>query len=120
MRVLIADDHLIVRTALAAMLAHEPDIEIVGEAADGKVAVEMARNLLPDVVLMDVSMPVMNGIDATRAIRAECPSVKVIGLSMFQQAEQATPMLDAGACGYVCKSESPEVLLAAIRRGGTA
>ncbi len=120
MRVLIVDDHSIVRTALAAMLAQEPDIEIVGTAADGKVAVEMARDLLPDIVLMDINMPAMNGLDATRMICAECPSVKVIALSMFQEIEQAQPMLDAGAASYVCKSEAPERLLAAIRCHRTA
>jgi DNA-binding NarL/FixJ family response regulator len=102
------------------MLSQEADIEIVGEAGDGKMAVEMTRELLPDVILMDINMPVMNGIDATRAIRAEFSTVQVIGLSMSQHVEQAQPMLDAGAAGYVCKTEAPDVLLKAIRRCATA
>ena len=93
---------------------------VVGEAADGKQAIDLISEVMPDVVLMDVSMPVMNGIDATRAISAECPNVRVIGLSMYEHAEQAKPMLDAGAVGYVSKTETPDVLLATIRRYGTA
>jgi LuxR family transcriptional regulator, maltose regulon positive regulatory protein len=115
MRVLIVDDHAVVRQALAMMLDQEADIEVVGEAGNGQEAVAQARELLPDVVLMDINMPGMNGIDATRIIRAEHPTVRVVGLSMHEHAEQAQPMLAAGAAGYVCKTEAPEVLLAAIR-----
>ena len=118
MRILLADDHSLVRQSLAHVLSREPDLEIVGEAWDGKLAVEVARELRPDVVLMDISMPVMDGIEATRRICAECPAVRVIGLSMFTHAEQARPMLDAGAAGYVCKTDAPDVLLKAIRNGG--
>ncbi len=115
MRILIVDDHAVVRTALGIMLAEQPDVEIVGEAANGKQAIGRTKQLRPDVVLMDINMPLMNGIDATRVIRAECPTVRVIGLSMFERAEQAQPMLEAGASGYVCKSDPPEVLLATLR-----
>ena len=115
MRVLLVDDHAIVRQGLMRLLAAEPDLEVVGEAADGKLAVEMTKELWPDVVLMDISMPVMNGIEATRAIRTQCPSVQVIGLSMFTAAEQAQTLLDAGAVAYASKTDPPQHLLAAIR-----
>ncbi len=115
MRVLLADDHALVRQSLARVLNWEPDIEVVGEAEDGRLAVKLAEQLQPDVVLMDVSMPVMNGLDATRLIRAAHPEIRVIGLSMFQHGEQAQPMLDAGAVVYVGKSDAPDVLLNAIR-----
>ena len=118
MRILMVDDHALVRESLARLLSEEPDLEIVGEAWDGKLAVEMTRELLPDLVLMDITMPVMDGIEATRRICAECPAVRVIGLSMFTHAEQARPMLEAGAAGYVCKTDAPDVLLKAIRNGG--
>ncbi|HYL82057.1 MAG TPA: response regulator, partial [Candidatus Acidoferrum sp.] len=114
-RVLVVDDHKVVRQGLSRLLAAEPDIEIVGEAADGKLAVELARQLSPDVVLMDISMPVMNGIEATRAILAECPAVRVIGLSMFEEVEQAQAMQDAGAVAYLSKSGAADALVAAVR-----
>ncbi len=115
MRVLVVDDHTVVRQALALMLAQEADIEIVGEAPNGRAAVDLTRQLQPDLVLMDVSMPVMDGIEATRAIHGEFPRICVIGLSMYERSEQAEPMLNAGAVGYVSKSDAPDVLLAAIR-----
>jgi CheY-like chemotaxis protein len=118
--VLVVDDHSVVRKALVTMLAQEPDLEIVGEAGDGKVAVEMTRALRPDVVLMDISLPLLNGIAATRAIHTSCPGVRVIGLSMFDHGEQAQSILEAGAAGYVSKTEAPDMLLKAIRSCGAA
>ncbi len=115
MRIVIADDHTLMRKALCALLVQQPDMEIIGEAEDGKAAVEMAADLTPDVVLMDFSMPVMNGLDATKIIHSRCPGVCVIGLSMFQHAEQGKPMLAAGASAYVSKSDPPDVLLRTIR-----
>jgi NarL family two-component system response regulator LiaR len=115
MRVLVVDDHTLVRQSLARVLSWEPDIEIVGEAWDGKLALELTRELRPEIVLMDINMPVMNGIEATRRICADCPTVQVIGLSMFLHGEQAQPMLEAGAVAYVSKTDSPEQLLATIR-----
>jgi DNA-binding NarL/FixJ family response regulator len=117
-RILVVDDHSVMRKALCTLLAQERDLQIVGEVGDGKLAVEMAGALRPDVVLMDIDMPAMTGIEATRAIRAEWPAIQVVSLSMSEHADQAQPMLEAGAAGYVCKTEAPEVLLAAIRRCG--
>jgi DNA-binding NarL/FixJ family response regulator len=101
------------------LLAKEPDLTVVGEAADGQVAIGMTRELTPDVVLMDISMPVLNGIEATRAIHAEFPAVRVIGLSMGEDPDQPEAMRRAGAVGYLRKSDATEALLAAIRGGRT-
>jgi len=116
-RVLVVDDHALVRRGIATMLAAESDLEVVGEANNGQRAIEMTRQLTPDVILMDVSMPVMSGIDATRAIHAEFPALRVIGLSMFDDPEQPEAMRQAGAAGYLSKNDSAEALLAAIRGG---
>jgi PAS domain S-box-containing protein len=114
-RVLVADDHPIVRRAQARLLSSEPDIQIVGEAATGEQAVELTRQLLPDVVLLDVSMPGMGGVEATRRIRAEFPGVQVIGLSMYDEVEKGHAIRDAGAMAYLNKTGAFETLLAAIR-----
>jgi CheY-like chemotaxis protein len=119
LRVLLVDDHALVRRGFATLLAGEPDLEVVGEADNGQRAVELNRKLTPDVIVMDVTMPVMNGIDATRAILAEFPTTRVIGLSMFEDPEQPEAMRRAGAVGYLRKNDSAEALLAAIRGGGT-
>jgi PAS domain S-box-containing protein len=112
-RVLLVDDHLVVRQGLAMVLAGEPDIEIVGEASDGSSAVDLARRLRPDVVTMDVGLPGMNGIEATRALHAELPEIAIIGLSMFE--DQGDAMLAAGAVGYLPKTGASFNLLATIR-----
>jgi DNA-binding NarL/FixJ family response regulator len=113
--VLLADDHVVMRHGLSTLLADEPDIEVVGEASDGREAVELARRLRPDVILMDLSMPVMNGVEATRVISRELPAVRVIGLSMYEEADRAKAIREAGASDYVVKSDPPATLLAAIR-----
>jgi DNA-binding NarL/FixJ family response regulator len=115
---LVVDDHALVRRGFATMLAVEPDLEVVGEADNGRQAIELTRQLAPDVILMDVSMPVMNGIDATRAIHAEFPALRVIGLSMFDDPEQPETMRQAGAVAFLSKHDSAEALLAAVRGGG--
>ncbi len=115
MRILVVDDHAVVRQGLIRMLQEEPDIEVVGDASNGQIAIERTRELKPDVVLMDVSMPVMNGVEATRAIHAEWPAVRVVGLSMFAASEQEEMMRQAGAVSYLCKHESLEVILEVIR-----
>jgi len=114
-RVLVADDHEMMREGLAVLLRREPDIELVGGAFDGEVAVELARELRPDVVVMDVTMPRVNGIEATRRIVAELAGVSVIGLSMHEEADMAAAMREAGASGYLTKDGPPDALVAAIR-----
>lgn len=114
-RVLLVDDHVVMRQGLAGLLRVTPDLEIVGEASDGEAAVNLARQIRPDVVLMDISMPGMDGIQATRIIHTEMPEVRVIGLSMFEEGEQATAMRQAGAYGFQTKSGPSDALIAAIR-----
>jgi DNA-binding NarL/FixJ family response regulator len=114
-RVLLADDHTMMREGLALLLRQEPDIEMVGEAFDGEGAVELAGRLRPDVVVMDVTMPRLNGIEATRRIVAELAGVSVIALSMHEEADMAAAMRAAGASDYVTKDSPPDVLVAAIR-----
>jgi PAS domain S-box-containing protein len=115
LRVMLVDDHGVMRQGLAAILSEEKDIEIVGQAADGQEAVEMAPQLLPDVILMDFSMPRMDGVAATRIIHTQLPQIRIIGLSMYEEADRAEAMIEAGASAYVTKSGRSEVLLAAIR-----
>ncbi len=114
-RILLADDHAAIRRGLADLFGKCPDFEIVGEAQDGQMAVSLARHLLPDVVLMDVFMPALNGIEATRILNSEMPQVQVIGLSMHEETEIRNAMLNAGAARYLCKTDPPEVLMEAIR-----
>ena len=115
-RVLLVDDHRIVRAGLAGLLSIEPDLEIVGEAADGVDAVSMARNLKPDVICMDITMPRMNGIEATRIICNELPDIRIIALSMHDSRDMAVAMAEAGAAAYVQKDSPSERLLEALRR----
>ena len=114
-RILIADDHTVVRQSLARLLDEEPDLEVIGEAINGRDAVEQVQELHPDVVLMDISMPLMNGVEATREITSSCPDVKVIGLSMHQRDSMSGTMLAAGAVGYVTKAAPVDELLATVR-----
>lgn len=114
-RIMLVDDHKILRDALKGVLDREHDITLVGEANDGAKALELARELQPDIILMDIGLPVMGGIDATRAILAEQPGVKVIALSTFSDRRIVLQMLDAGATGYVVKSAGRDELLRAIR-----
>ena len=114
-RVLIADDHRILRQGLASIINSEPDLELVAEAKDGREAIELARRLKPDVVIMDIEMPGTNGIDATRTIAAEAPEIRVIGLSMHTREDMEQAMRAAGASEYLPKDGPAEDLLAAIR-----
>jgi CheY-like chemotaxis protein/anti-sigma regulatory factor (Ser/Thr protein kinase) len=116
-RLILADDHSVVRQGLSTVLGSEADIEVVGLAANGQEAVDLARKLFPDVILMDISMPTLNGEEATRIILNEFPDICIIGLSMFEEAERAQAMRDAGASDYLTKSGPIEELVAAIRKG---
>jgi CheY-like chemotaxis protein len=115
LRVLLADDHEIVRQGLASLLSEEDTIEIVGEAANGREAVDLADQLRPDVVIMDVSMPIMGGDEATRRIKQDLPQTRIISLSMFEDPELREKMYEAGAESYVLKTAPSRELLAAIR-----
>jgi PAS domain S-box-containing protein len=114
--VLLADDHAVMRDGLASLMANEAWIEVIGQAADGQQAVDMAHQLEPDIILMDIGMPEMDGIEATRRILSARPDAKVIGLSMFSEEDVAARMRAAGAADYLAKSSSPESVIAAIRR----
>lgn len=102
-RILLADDHKLLREGFRSLISDEPNMEVVGEAEDGRSAVQMARDLSPDVVIMDISMPAMNGIEATRHILKADPAVRIIGLSMHLDKRMVLEMLRAGAAGYLLK-----------------
>lgn len=119
-RLLLVDDHAVVRGGLKMLLAADPEIEIVGEAETGAEGVRLADELRPDVILMDISMPDMNGIEATRRIKAERPEIAVLALTMHEDDQYFYEMLAAGASGYVPKRAAPNDLISAIHavRGG--
>jgi PAS domain S-box-containing protein len=119
-RVVVVDDHAIVRDSLVQALQDEPDIEIVGQATDGRQAVDTIRALRPDVVLMDISLPTIDGIEATRLVKAELPQVRVIGLSMHDDAVYRNAMREAGAVECLDKSSSPDRIVNAVRSSGRA
>jgi len=114
-RVLIADDHQVVREGLSAVLKIKEDIEVVGLAKDGLDAVEKARQLLPDVVLMDISMPRMNGVEATREIKRENPHIGVVVLTMYDEEDYIFDLVKAGATGYLLKDADSTQIAKAIR-----
>jgi DNA-binding NarL/FixJ family response regulator len=114
-RVLVADDHQIMREGLRAMLEKEHDIVVLGEAGDGRMVERLARELSPDVIIMDVAMPNLNGIEATRQIVTELPEVKIIALSMHDDRRSVLNMLQAGAAGYMLKDSAFTDLAKAIR-----
>jgi DNA-binding NarL/FixJ family response regulator len=114
-KVLIADDHTLVRQGIRSLLALTSDIEIVGEAADGRQAIEKVRQLAPDVVLMDLAMPKMGGLEATRRIRKEFPATKVLAVTQYDDSEYVIPVIEAGARGFVTKMASPLELASAIQ-----
>ncbi len=113
-RILVADDHPVVRKGLQSCLARQDKLKIVGEAADGDEALRLTRELLPDVVLMDINMPRMNGLEVTAVLRQEVPQVKVLVLSVHSNKEYIFRIIQAGAQGYVSKEAPPEDLLRAI------
>jgi len=113
--VLLADDHVVVRQGLKALLAAENEIEIVGEADNGREAVVMTKKFLPDVVVMDIAMPVLNGLEATRQITRAVPTTKVLILSSYSEDEYIQQLTEAGAAGYLVKQTAANELLKAIR-----
>ena len=114
-RVLLADDHVVVREGLKRLIEGQPDIGVVGEAVDGAQAIEQACGLKPDVVVMDVSMRPVGGAQATRAIKQQCPEVRVVALTVHEDKSYAHELLEAGASGYVLKRAAGEELIGAIR-----
>ena len=114
-RVMIVDDHGMVRKGLAAYLLNEDDLELVGEARDGQEAIEMSEKARPDVILMDLVMPELNGVAATRTIRERWPDVQIIALTSFKERERVEDALRAGAISYLLKNVSGEDLVSAVR-----
>jgi two-component system response regulator NreC len=115
-RVLIADDHAILRDGIRSLLERQGDIEVVAEASNGREAVEKTRQFRPDLVLMDVAMPEMNGMEATRQIKEEFPEIRVLILTQHDNREYVAPMLHAGASGYVLKRSGGREVVTAIRQ----
>lgn len=114
-KVLIADDHDIVLDGLRFMINSQEDMKVVGEAKDGRTSVKLAQQLRPDIVIMDVSMPDLNGMEATREIKAKAPGVRVLALSAHSNRKFVTNILEAGASGYLLKNDTTEKLINAIR-----
>ena len=114
-RVLVVDDHTIVRDGICALLALAGDIEVVGEAANGSEALKMVKELEPNVVLMDIAMPIMDGLEATRRIRKEFPRTRVLVLTQYDDKEYVFPVIEAGASGFISKVAASSELTAGIR-----
>lgn len=114
-RIVLADDHAILREGIRALLEDQPDMAVVGEAADGRQAVGLARELEPNVVVMDIGMPLLNGLEATRQIKRDRPRVAVLVLTMHDNEEYVSQLLMAGASGYVLKRAASSELVTAIR-----
>lgn len=114
-KVLIADDHPIVRSGICSLLESQTDLEVVGEAESGREAISMARELMPDVVVMDIAMPDVNGLEATRQIKKHSPHINILALTVYDNEEYFFQMLSAGASGYLPKKAATEELVQAIR-----
>ncbi|WP_043982776.1 response regulator [Priestia megaterium] len=115
-KILIADDHHVVRKGLVFFLQTQPDLEIVGEASNGEEALKLAISLEPHIVLMDLSMPVLDGIEATKELKKQAPHIQVMILTSFSDQDHVIPALEAGASGYQLKESDPDELVAAIRK----
>lgn len=114
LRIVLADDHGLFRAGLKSLLEEDPEIEIVGETGNGREAVRLCRELSPDIIIMDVTMPELNGIEASRQLTAECPGTKVIAVSMHSSRRFVVAMLRAGAVGYLLKDAASEELFTAL------
>lgn len=114
-RVLVVDDHTIVRDGICALLGLVGDMEVVGEATNGKEALESVKELMPDVVLMDIAMPIMGGLEATRRIRKEFPRTRIVALTQYDDKEYVYPVIEAGADGFISKVAASSELTSAIR-----
>ena len=114
-RIVLADDHAILREGIRALLEDQPDMTVIGEAADGRKAIELARDLSPDIIVMDIGMPLLNGLEATRQIKHNFPQVAVLVLTMHDNEEYVSHILAAGASGYVLKRAASSELVTAIR-----
>ncbi len=114
-RILIVDDHALFRDGLRMLINHEPDMEVVGEAENGEKALELTRTIKPDIILMDVKMPVMDGVEATHRIMTEMPGMKILALSMYSSDGFLTRMKSAGAVGYFLKGNDFQELSGTIR-----
>lgn len=114
-RVLVADDHTIMRDGICSLLSVAADIEVVGEAANGRETLEKVKELAPDVVILDLAMPIMGGMEATRRIRREFPGTKVLALTQYDDKDFVFPVIEAGASGFICKTAASAELAAGIR-----
>jgi len=114
LKILIADDHALLRDGLKALVNDQPDMEVVGEADNGKTALEQAKKLQPDIILMDISMPEVNGAQATRQLKRICPNMKVLALTAHEDNSYLRHMLDAGASGFLLKRAAADQLIQAI------
>ncbi len=114
-RVLVVDDHTIVRDGICALLALAADMEVVGEAANGREALDRVKELAPDVVIMDIAMPLLGGMEATRRIRKEFPRTKVLALTQYSDKEYVLPVIEAGAHGFISKTAASSELAVGIR-----
>ena len=114
-RVLVVDDHTIMREGICALLKLATDIEVVGEAANGREALDMAKQLTPDIIVMDIAMPVMDGREATRRLTKDMPGIKILVLTQYDDKEHVLSLIEAGACGFVSKKAAFEELSSAVR-----
>ena len=114
-RVLVVDDHTIVRDGICALLALAGDMEVVGEATNGNEALKMVKEVTPDVVLMDIAMPIMGGLEATRRMRKESPATKVLVLTQYDDKEYVFPVIESGASGFISKAAASSELVTGIR-----
>ncbi len=115
LRILLADDHALVRSGIRALLEAQPDIEVIGEADDGREAIRLARELIPDIAIIDIAMPELNGIDTLRQIFDACPTIKVLACSMYPDVPYIVQSLRLGACGYLMKNSAKDDLIRAVQ-----